>query len=935
MKGIAFLPGFISTLLTLGITLPASSQVASDGTTTTTVNSIGNNFTILNGIQRGNNLFHSFGEFSIPTGSSATFKTKGAIENIINRVTGGNISNIDGLIKANGSANLFLINPAGIVFGENARLDIGGSFLGTTAESIVFEDGFEFSAVNAQSEPLLTISVPLGLQMGSNPGKIEVQGSGHKLNRNRNTSFIRDARPVGLQVPSGETLALIGGDISLQGGNLTAEGGRIELGSVLESVMVELIPTSDGFTTGYDSVNKFGDINLSQTASVEVSGEGGGNIQLQGRQISVLDESVIIASTLGGRDGGLFSVKASESVEIIGNRSLIDFSFFTGFFSEVEVGATGNAGNINIDTPQLSLSGLSRISVITAENGNAGNINLKVNNLDIRDLGLISLDSFADGNAGNLSINAADSVSLNDGFIVSTVLQGGDGGEINIITPQLSLLDFSLITSNTTGNGNPSKINLKVDNLTLRDGSQITTSTAGYADADAGDITVIATESVEISGTGFFSIDVNQSFRRVSGLFSDSRILSTGNGNGGNVEIITPKLEILEGGILSVSTLGSGNAGNIIIRAEEITVAEPIVNVDGNVTGLLTNVGTRGSGNGGSLDIEAKRLNIYNGGQINASTDGAGNAGIIDIRADKIDLSGESSDGLFRSAITSNSTTNFNAGSINLNSNQINVRDGAQISVSSLSGGDAGNLNLNSDTISLDNQASLKADVASGEQGNINLTSKFLLLRNGSNITTDATGTANGGNITINSPIIAGFEDSDIIANAVRGNGGNIDITTSGILGLEFRDELTENSDITANSQFGINGTVEINNVGIDTSSTIIELPTSLTDPSQKIARGCSSNTDSSFIATGRGGIPQNPNISININPIWSDIRDKAAFRQQRNSNTVNNTLLSNKLAIVEATGFMRNANGEISLVAISSTRGTIKQFMTCSGTNT
>ncbi len=144
MKGIAFLSGFISGLLTLGIILPANSQVVSDGTTNTTVNLDGNNFNILNGIQKGNNLFHSFREFSIPTGGSATFQNYSAIVNIINRVTGGNVSNIDGLIKANGSANLFLINPAGIIFG---KLDIGGSFLGSRAESILFEDGFNYSAI--------------------------------------------------------------------------------------------------------------------------------------------------------------------------------------------------------------------------------------------------------------------------------------------------------------------------------------------------------------------------------------------------------------------------------------------------------------------------------------------------------------------------------------------------------------------------------------------------------------------------------------------------------------------------------------------------------------------------------------------------------------------------------------------------------------------
>ena len=172
MKRIAFLSGFISSLLTIGMVFPAFSQVTSDNTTNTTVNTNGNNFNILNGIQKGNNLFHSFKEFSIPKGGSATFQNSSAIVNIINRVTGGNISNIDGLIKASGSANLFLINPAGIVFGENAKLDIGGSFIGSTAESILFEDGFNYSAIVSQATPLLTVSVPLGLQMGINPGNI-------------------------------------------------------------------------------------------------------------------------------------------------------------------------------------------------------------------------------------------------------------------------------------------------------------------------------------------------------------------------------------------------------------------------------------------------------------------------------------------------------------------------------------------------------------------------------------------------------------------------------------------------------------------------------------------------------------------------------------------------------------------------------------------
>ncbi|MHC5828528.1 MAG: filamentous hemagglutinin N-terminal domain-containing protein, partial [Nostoc sp.] len=141
----------------------------------TIVNPSGNNFTIINGIEKGNNLFHSFSNFSVRTGGSATFDLINTpnITTIFSRVTGGNVSNIDGLISTLNSSNpvsLFLMNPAGIVFGANARLNIGSSFVGTTANSIKFSDGVEFSATNPGTTPLLTISVPMGLQLGQNSG---------------------------------------------------------------------------------------------------------------------------------------------------------------------------------------------------------------------------------------------------------------------------------------------------------------------------------------------------------------------------------------------------------------------------------------------------------------------------------------------------------------------------------------------------------------------------------------------------------------------------------------------------------------------------------------------------------------------------------------------------------------------------------------------
>jgi filamentous hemagglutinin family protein len=146
-------------------------QVTSDDTVNTQVTENGNTAEITGGETRGDNLFHSFQDFSIETGNEAAFLNADDIANIFSRVTGGNISNIDGLISANGSANLFLINPAGIIFGENARLDVGGSFYGSSASSILFEDG-EFSATDLDNPPLLTINAPIGLNLRDQPGDI-------------------------------------------------------------------------------------------------------------------------------------------------------------------------------------------------------------------------------------------------------------------------------------------------------------------------------------------------------------------------------------------------------------------------------------------------------------------------------------------------------------------------------------------------------------------------------------------------------------------------------------------------------------------------------------------------------------------------------------------------------------------------------------------
>ncbi|MDJ0747259.1 MAG: filamentous hemagglutinin N-terminal domain-containing protein [Xenococcaceae cyanobacterium MO_167.B27] len=128
--------------------------------------------TINGGAIRDANLFHSFQEFNVGAGREAYFTNPNGIDNVFSRVTGNNISDIQGVLGVLGNANLYLINPNGILFGENARLDVNGSFFATTADSVVFGNGFEFSATNPNQPPLLTIDIPIGLRFRDNPGDI-------------------------------------------------------------------------------------------------------------------------------------------------------------------------------------------------------------------------------------------------------------------------------------------------------------------------------------------------------------------------------------------------------------------------------------------------------------------------------------------------------------------------------------------------------------------------------------------------------------------------------------------------------------------------------------------------------------------------------------------------------------------------------------------
>jgi filamentous hemagglutinin family protein len=1032
------------------------------------------------GAIRGTNLFHSFQEFNVNEGRGAYFSNPAGIENILSRVTGGNASQILGTLGVLGNANLFLINPNGIVFGPNARLDVAGSFFASTADSLVFENGFEFSATNPQAPPLLTVNIPIGLQFRASPGSIV----------NRSTARDNTSQIVGLQVPSSQTLGLIGSKVNIEAGHLTAVDGRIELGSLAGNSLVNLTPTKTAYTLGYEGVKGFQDIQLSQGAFVSTSGNSGGSIQVQGRNVTLSDGARLSTSTQGNGKGGTVTIRASESVVFEGESPT---GYQSGVFSLVEPLARGDAGGIEIDTASLSLKDGATVYASTQGNGKGGTVTIRASEsvafegespTGNQRSGVFSLvEPSARGDAGGIEIDTA-SLSLKDGATVYAGIQGQEGGKgntvtirasesvvfegesptgdqsgvfsiverlatgnaggIEIDTASFSLKDGATVYASTQGNGkggtvtirasgsttiegesptgdqrsgvfsvveplakgDAGGINIEASSLTLKDGAILSTSTEG--EGKGGTVNIRASESVVLDGES------------PTGALSSVLSVTEGSQEAGKIEIETASLTLKDGARLAASTFGSGRGGTVNIRASESVLFEGISS-SGLLNGVESLVEQRASGDAGEIKIDTASLTLRNGGYLTTSTSGEGNAGTVKIHASEsvvfegefiqgnfgLGVGGISSivesgasgdageieidaasfnltDGAFLSTstlgesdagsitVTANtfeitagarllSTTRGNGaagdivlkvqnsitlagknsgilantdagatgngGSIVIDPATMIIRDGAKVAVDSQGSGVGGNIQLEAGSLTLD-RGTLTAETTSNQGGNIYLLLKdLLLLSNGSNITATAgteSGEEDGGNIDIDAQFVIAFpnEDSNITANAFKGKGGAVNITTDRIFGLEFRDRETPfTNDITASSEFGVDGTVLINTLEVDPTAGLVELPTTFVDEEGLIAQNpCKKGFESEFIITGRGGVPLSPNQALSSEATGVGLVEPAPMSSpsilpaeagERTSSTPSTPKL-----ITAAQGWVFNALGEVVLTA-------------------
>jgi filamentous hemagglutinin family protein len=806
------------------------------------------------GATRGANLFHSFQEFNINAGRGAYFSNPQGIANILTRVTGSNFSNIQGVLGVLGNANLFLINPNGILFGPNARLDVGGSFLGSTANSLIFNNNFEFSATNPQAPPLLTINIPIGLSYRENFKNIT----------NQSRAVDNSGNVVGLTVPQGNSLTLVGGNVSLDGGILFAPGGRVELGGLSAAGTVGL--NGDG-SLSFPVGVLIGDVSLTNGAEVNVRSGGGGSIAVNARNLEMTGESFFragIGEGLGtvGTQAGNISVNATGAINL--NNSQIA--------NQVQSGPNGQGGDVSISASSLRLEGGAVVSASTFGAGKGGDLSV-----DAQDVQLIGTSAdgvvsglFADaeqnstGDAGDLTIKT-NTLLVRDGAQVGAGTFGaGKGGSLSVDAQDVQLIGTSanrrfasglFASAQPNSTGNAGDLTIKTNTLLVRDGAVVSTATS--AAGKGGSLSVDA-QDVQLIGT---SADGQVS----SGLFASAQPNSTGDA--GDLTIKTNTLLVRDGAVVDAGTFGAGKGGNLSVDAQDVQLIG--TSADGRFSsGLFASAERNSTGNAGDLTLTTNTLLVRNGAGITVESLGTGTAGNMTL----------------------------NARSIRLNNGLLTA-----------------------------NTQSAKVD-PSREQATININSKDLIMTGNSNIKTDATGeNVIGGNININTDVLVGIQNSDITANSANSRGGNVRIKTQGIFGFQSRNPASPNtSDITAtgvNSQSS--GNVQINVVDIDPTRGLFELSEAVIDPAQQIAQHpCIKGFGSTFTITGRGGLPTDPNKILSGDNVRVDLVKPVASTVSSTSTTQKEASQKPPVKeIIPAQGWIFNEKGEVLLVGYDPTK--------------
>ena len=669
------------------------------------------------GTTKGANLFHSFQNFSIENGESATFTTATALQNVIARVTGGTASNINGLLKltaANGSnPHFYFINPAGVIVGAGAAIDVPAGLHLSTADYVKFADGNFY--VDTAKASTLSAAAP------------EAFGF---LGNSRATLEFRDGAAVNLRPQQALTLAA--GDIVVNDASLLAPGATLRLAAVGQSKLETGFNGDLPVSAGKLSIVNGGNISTSTTGNLD-----SGLVRIQAGDILIdrQDASKITGIIANVRDGTAKSsdmqISASGQVSIL-NGGRISSSTF----------GSGNAGSIKLDAAALTIDGQGHGSGIYSQangdngviggSGNAGNLDVTVGGkLALLNGGVISSSTFSSGNAGNVRVSAKDMVldgseanGLDTGILsVSNTGASGNAGNVSVnASGKLSLISSAQISSATYSSGAGADVKVNAAEL-LIDGDSVSTGinsiSGGKGNAGNVDVNIsgaasifaeggISTSAFDTGNAGKIKVTAKSMLidgkRLDAGIYSDAGEFrdsaSFAGGNGGNIEVnIADKLTLTNGGRISSTTYTRGQSGFISVAATNLAL-------DGKGSGIVAE--TIGTGNAGNISVKASQaIQLENGARISSATRFVGNAGAVTVEAASLNINGKGqATGIYSDAGTQ---AQGNAGNVDVNvSGSLALADGGQISSATISSttGAAGTVKVRAAEITLDGKLS-------------------------------------------------------------------------------------------------------------------------------------------------------------------------------------------------------------------------------------
>ena len=808
---------------------------------------------------RGSNLFHSFGKFNVGTGESATFTGPNTVANIISRVTGGQLSSIDGQVRSEiMGANLFLLNPSGVMFGPNASLEVSGAFHVSTADVLRFADGATFST-NLSRESVLTVAHPAAFGfLSANPASITIRGSS-------------------LQVLAGQTLSVVGGDVDIAGqdlhpadgvSTLGAPGGRIHIASVAAAGEVPVnLPEFN-----VDAFGRLGRVALSQGALINASGNGGGVVLIRSGHL-MIDGSSIFADNMGDVEGIGFGI----DLRITGDAVLTRGAAIT-----TDSEGVGRARDIQITAGSVFMTDTAQIRSLPFDLGDGGNVVIHTGHLTLTGGAQISSTTLGSGHGGALSVMATDTITItgfdiegNPSGLFSNTFSRGDAGRVFVSAPTLRMDGGGIqAAALEESSGNAGDIEVRGARFTLNGGAQIDNSTRGPG--RSGGVTAVATEVIAIAGSdsadnpsGFFGIAFDRgdagrlSISAPTVSIDGGRIqsLTLSDGNAGSIALEVGRLTLTGGAQVSSSTRGLGRGGQVTVNATDAIL------VSGrDSAGIESAVfsQTFGPSDAGRVAVTTPHLTLADGGRISTSSFGPGSGGEVSIAAtESISIAGRDSEGN-ASGLFSTADKGGRGGNLQVTAPQFHLSDGGTISAQSSGAGDAGNILIQAGQTFQSRHGAITTSAEQGDGGNIRLIAGSLVDLRDSQITaTVESGVGTGGNITISTQSVV-LNHSQIRADAFGGPGGNVRINAEVFLA-------DPGSQVSAFSPV-IEGTVDIRAPVTDISGTVVPLSQSFARAMELLRNRCAESVRqvavSRFVLGGRDGVPPEPGSPLLSPPV-------------------------------------------------------------------